>query len=114
MPAVVPWSVRSGYGRVHPVEVYRLVAALTVCGFLLAALRLRPREGRAAWWGFLLGGVALVVVDFFRLPDELFSAAWLDRVQWAGVAMIAVGGGMLVVGAAGAASEVGRGAGDAF
>jgi len=44
----------------------------------------------------------------------LFSAAWLDRVQWAGVAMMAVGGGMLVVGAAGAASEVGRGAGDAF
>ncbi len=98
MPAAVPWAVGSGLGRVHPLEIYRLVAALTLCGFLLAAPRLRQRAGHTAWWGLLLGGLALFAVDFFRLPDELFSDAWLDQGQWIGVAMMAVGGGMLAAG----------------
>ncbi len=114
MPAAVPWAVGSGLGRVHPLEIYRLIVALAVCGFLLAALRLRQRAGRVGWWGLLLGGLALFAVDFFRLPDELFSDAWLDQVQWVGVAMMAVGAGMLVTGAGGRSADAVQGGVDAI
>ena len=97
MPSNMPWAIGSGYGRIHPVEAYRLVVASAVCGGLLLFLRQRPRTGAVACRGLLLGGLSLVLIDFFRLPDELFIPAWLDRVQWAGVAMMVLGVAMRIV-----------------
>jgi phosphatidylglycerol:prolipoprotein diacylglycerol transferase len=113
MPSNMLWAVGSGLGRVHPVESYRLIVALAVSGFLVAALRLSHRAGQVAWWGLLLGGLTLFAVDFFRLPDELFSDAWLDQVQWIGVTMMVVGAGMLAAGKASRAAEVVQGGFDA-
>jgi phosphatidylglycerol:prolipoprotein diacylglycerol transferase len=113
MPSNMPWAIGSGYGRVHPVEAYRAVAALAVSGILLGVSRRRHRMGRVASWGLLLGGLALIAVDFFRLPDELFTNAWLDRVQWIGVAAMALGGGVLVAEAAGKVSGDAQGGVDA-
>jgi phosphatidylglycerol:prolipoprotein diacylglycerol transferase len=96
MPSNIPWAIGSGYGRVHPVEVYRVVVTSVVCGLLLLFLRQGPVAGAVARRGLLLGGLSLVLIDFFRLPDELFTPSWLDGVQWVGVAMMVLGVAMKI------------------
>jgi phosphatidylglycerol---prolipoprotein diacylglyceryl transferase len=112
MPSNMPWAVGSGL-RLHPVEVYRVVAALVLCGVLLWLLRRGLRVGAVAQWGLLLGGLMLVAVDFFRLPDELFTAGWLDRVQWLGATMMALGAGWRIAAAISASEPVAMGRADA-
>ena len=82
-------------GGVHPVEAYTLLVALVLCGVLIRALawlglRRRP-AGLGSGLGLVLGGAAIFLLDFLRLPAELFVAAMLDPVQWLGLAMMVVG-----------------------
>lgn len=85
----------AGNGGVHPVEAYTLLLALLLCGTLIRALARFQRGGRPAGLvcglGLVLAGATVFVLDFLRLPSELYVAAMLDPVQWMGLAMIVVG-----------------------
>jgi phosphatidylglycerol:prolipoprotein diacylglycerol transferase len=100
MPTGVPWGVRiagSFTDRVHPVEVYSLVAALLLCAALLGLARRTVYTGRTVSAGLIAGGVAIFFLDFFRVPSELFILAWLDPLQLVAVAMVAAGGAVLLL-----------------
>ena len=96
MPTTVPWAIGSGMGRVHPVELYTVFAALALCGVLLWMLPHRIHVGEIGARGLVLGGLLAVALDSFRLPAELYEDIWLDRVQWVGLAMIVAGFGVTV------------------
>jgi phosphatidylglycerol:prolipoprotein diacylglycerol transferase len=122
MPTKVRWAIESPFGRVHPVEIYSAVAWLALCALLLWAMRLARREGETAALGLGLAGLLLFLVDFFRLPSELYGTAIFDRIQWRALALMAAGGGLLVYGlvapggadAGGSAGQRGQDVGDAF
>jgi drug/metabolite transporter (DMT)-like permease len=40
----------------------------------------------------LLSGVAVFLLDFFRVPSVLFERSWMDPAQFVGVGMVVVGG----------------------
>ncbi len=85
----------AGNGGVHPVEVYALFAGLFLCGILIRALAWegvnRRPVGLVFGLGLGLAGLVIFVLDFLRLPGELFVAAMLDPVQWLGLAMMVMG-----------------------
>jgi phosphatidylglycerol---prolipoprotein diacylglyceryl transferase len=95
MPATVPWAVASGFGRVHPAEVYGAFAGLLLCGVLLRILRRAQMPGETGAWGMLLGGLTLYFLDFFRLPQVLYADSWIDGDQLR-VLYLAIAGGLLL------------------
>jgi len=83
-------------GKVYPIEFYTMITALILCGILIRILP-RLRHAGLGWAaGLTLGGAAIFLLDFFRLPSALFVAAMLDPVQWLGLAMITVGGALFL------------------
>ena len=95
MPTAVPWAIASVFGRVHPVEVYSAIAALSLCGALLWVLRRRRRAGETAGWGLALAGLLLFVLDFFRLPLELYGTSRLDGIEVRALQVMVSGGALL-------------------
>jgi len=83
-------------GRVHPVEFYMLLVAVVLCGVLIQMLPRRRHAGLGCALALVLAGAAIFVIDFLRLPSELFTAAMLDPVQWLGLAMILVGSALFI------------------
>ncbi|NYF79090.1 prolipoprotein diacylglyceryl transferase family protein [Granulicella arctica] len=92
MPTHFLFAVGDGAGQgVHPVEFYTLIVGIVLCGVLLRALPRLRHTGFGCALGLVLAGAAIFLLDFLRLPSELFVAAMLDPVQWLGLAMIFVG-----------------------
>lgn len=95
MPSNLPWAVvTSGdtrLGRVHPVQLYTMAAAMLLCLVLMRRLAHRRRAGDVAALGLLAGGCASFVLDMLRQPVESFGQAWLDPSQWAAAAAMLAG-----------------------
>ena len=92
MPTRLPWGIHTPgdtmLGRVHPVQVYSLIAALGMVEFLLIKLKRRQRSGEVAGLALLLGGLLSFLLDMFRQPVESQGSALLDPGQW--IALIAI------------------------
>jgi phosphatidylglycerol---prolipoprotein diacylglyceryl transferase len=99
MPTRLPWGVvtpgDSVLGRVHPVELYALVAALGICEWTLIRLKRRTRAGEVAGSALVAGGVLSFLLDMVRQPLDTFGGAWLDPGQWVALAGVAVGAWIL-------------------
>ncbi len=99
MPTRLPWGVVTPgdtvLGRVHPVEVYEMVAAVVMCWVLLGVLGFRRRAGEAAGLALLVGGVLSFGLDMLRQPLDTFGGALLDSSQWVALGAIVVGVGIL-------------------
>jgi len=100
MPTRLPWGVvtpgDSVLGKVHPVEIYTLLAALGMCELLLIRLKRRQRAGQVAGLALAAGGAISFLLDMLRQPVDSFGGAWLDPSQWVAMAAIVVGVGILV------------------
>ncbi len=100
MPTTSPLSMSDGMMsiRVQPVELYTLLAALILCGILLRWLvrHAASQRGHASALGLILAGAILFLLDFLRLPSDLFEALALDPVQWLGLAMVIVGTALFI------------------
>ncbi len=93
MPLGRAW--RSARMEVHPVEFYTLIAAFAIWVSLFRTLRSRSSQtGQTMAAALVSAGVALFVLDFFRLPSDLVPNLPLDPSQIIGVAMI-LGGATL-------------------
>jgi phosphatidylglycerol:prolipoprotein diacylglycerol transferase len=103
MPTRLPWGVLipgdAAYGRVQPVQIYAMVAALVLLGALLWMLRTRTRRGAV---GGVVAGVALVAggaisfsLDMMTQPMESMNGAWvgslLEPGQWLALMAMLVG-----------------------
>jgi phosphatidylglycerol:prolipoprotein diacylglycerol transferase len=98
MPTQLPWGVRDPQlGRVHPVEIYAVVAACVLCLWLYRFLKQNgSRTGRTFAYGFVFAGISIFILDFFRLPSDLLAHSWLDPAQIIAVAMVCAGGALLL------------------
>ena len=100
MPTRLPWGVvtpgDSVLGRVHPVEIYALIAALAMCEVLLIRLKRRQRAGQVAGLALAAGGAISFLLDMLRQPVDSVGGGWLDPSQWVGLAAMVVGVGILV------------------
>jgi len=85
-------------GRVHPVELYSMFAAIAIVLVLLSVLRRRTRAGVTAGAGFLLAGITMYFADFFRVPSDLLTTAWLDPSQAIALMMVATGCALMLGG----------------
>lgn len=83
-------------GRVHPVELYMLAAALALTLYLLAALERPHRAGSIAARAMLLGGSAFFLLDMLAQPAETLGDSLLDPGQWIALAAIILGAAMLL------------------
>jgi phosphatidylglycerol:prolipoprotein diacylglycerol transferase len=95
MPTSVAWGIAApgiAGAKVHPVEFYTLLVAASLCLVLLGVVMQRGAVGATAGWGLLLSGVAVFLLDFFRVPSVLFELSWMDPAQFLGVGMVVVGG----------------------
>jgi len=95
MPTRVFWGVvtpgDSVLGKVHPVEIYAMVAALGMCDFLLIRLKRRTRVGEVAGLALVVGGVISFLLDMLRQPVDAFSGDWLDVGQWVALGCVVIG-----------------------
>jgi len=95
MPTRLPWGVvtpgDSVLGRVHPVELYAMVAALGICEWTLIRLKRRTGAGEVAGSALVAGGVLSFLLDMVRQPLDTFGGVWLDPSQWVALAAIVVG-----------------------
>jgi len=99
MPTRLPWGVvtpgDSVLGRVHPVELYAMVAALGICEWTLIRLKRRTGAGEVAGSALVAGGVVSFLLDMVRQPLDTFGGVWLDPSQWVALAAIVAGVWML-------------------
>ena len=99
MPTRLPWGVvtpgDSVLGRVHPVEIYALIAALAMCELLLIRLKRRKRAGQVAGLALAAGGAISFLLDMLRQPVDSFGGAWLDPSQFVALVAFVVGIGIL-------------------
>lgn len=92
MTTHLPWGVRAGTSStVHPVEIYTLIAAILLCFVLLRLLQAHAESGTPTAIALIAAGLGIFFIDFFRLPSDLLSGAWLDPAQIIGVAMLLIG-----------------------
>jgi len=99
MPTRLPWGVVTPgdnvLGKVHPVEIYALIAALGMCELLLIRLKRRQRAGQVAGLALAAGGAISFLLDMLRQPVDSFGGAWLDPSQWVALGAVLVGVGIL-------------------
>lgn len=101
MPTHMPWGVLEGaMVRVHPVEIYTMIAAGSLCVGLLRLLQRKSFAGKRTGMGLVFAGIAVFFIDFFRLPSDLIAEAWLDPAQVIAFVMITSGGVLLLRGQA--------------
>lgn len=95
MPTRLPWGVvmpgDSVLGRVHPVQLYAMVAALAICETALIRLKRHAHAGEAAGLALVAGGAISFLLDMLRQPLDSFGGAWLDPSQWVALAAVVVG-----------------------
>jgi phosphatidylglycerol:prolipoprotein diacylglycerol transferase len=99
MPTRLPWGVvipgDAAYGRVQPVQIYALVAALVLLGALLWMLRQRLRRGAVAGVALVAGGAISFLLDMLTEPVESMNGAWIGTLlepgQWVALAAILAG-----------------------
>jgi phosphatidylglycerol:prolipoprotein diacylglycerol transferase len=98
MPTGMPWGVRTPgdtvLGRVQPVQLYALLAALGMCELLLIRLKRRKRVGEVAAMALVAGGAIAFLLDMLGQPLETFGMAWLDPGQWIALGCVVVGVGV--------------------
>ncbi len=82
MPTRLPWSVASPLGRVHPVQLYAMAAALALGSLLWHRLRQPHLPGTVASLALLAGGLLAFVLEMFTQPVEAFGSRWLEPGQW--------------------------------
>ena len=84
----------AGY-REQPVALYAAVLAVGLTVVLYRALGRRWMPGRVAGAGLVMAGVVQFGLTFLRMPYVYApgsAMAWLDPVQWVGLAMVVMGG----------------------
>jgi phosphatidylglycerol:prolipoprotein diacylglycerol transferase len=106
MPTSLPWGVVTPgdtiLGRVHPVQLYMLVAAVVIGVFSYRALMRTPPVRKSAYgWGtqtggvaaraMVEGGIAFFVLDMFAQPYDAHSAMLLDPGQYVALGAVLVG-----------------------
>ena len=92
MSTSLPWGVPSpdpALGRVHPVQLYAVVAALALGAVLLALLLRQPRPGLVAAVALLAGGLIAFLLEMLTQPD--LPVGWLEPGQWIAVASMLAG-----------------------
>jgi phosphatidylglycerol:prolipoprotein diacylglycerol transferase len=110
MPTTLPWGVTlpgdAAFGRVHPVQIYAMIAALLLCGLLLWALQWRQRRGSIAAMALMAGGAISFVLDLMTQPVDIPGTAWfgtawfgklLEEGQWIALAAVLAGGWLWVM-----------------
>ncbi|QMV18686.1 hypothetical protein GOB94_08345 [Granulicella sp. 5B5] len=101
MPTSLPWGVHTPgdtiFGRVQPVQIYLLLAALLIGLDALRVLRQRHPMGLVAARGLLFGGLSFFVLDMLAQPTDTQGGAWLDPGQWVALGCIAAGCAMLMM-----------------
>lgn len=95
MPTSVAWAIPSSFGRVHPVELYTMLAWLAAGAATYRILRRQGRPGETGFCGLILAGLVFALTDFFRLPNQLYGNQVLDGIQWRGLELIVLGGVLL-------------------
>ncbi len=96
MPTRMPWAVSSSFGRVHPLELYSAAGLLALAGWALWRVPRTQLPGETAAWALALYGMLRCLLDFFRLPQELYGASLLDGEQWRGLEIFGVGAVLLL------------------
>ena len=98
MPTSLPWGVATPQdtvlGRVHPVQIYMMLAALYVLFDTLWLLRRPHVAGVVAAHALYLGGGLFFLLDMLAQPAESRGTAWLDPGQWIALGCVAVAGAM--------------------
>ena len=101
MPTRLPWGVHTPgdtiFGRVQPVQIYWMLAALLIGMDALRVLRQRHPNGLVAARGLLFGGLSFFVLDMLAQPTDTTGAAWLDPGQWVALGCATTGGVMLMM-----------------
>lgn len=98
LPTRFFWGLRSA-GEVsphHPVSLYAAGIALALTLWLFRRLKQSPAAGQTAALALLSTGVSQFLLSFLREPG-VESPLGLDALQWVALAMIASGGGMLLL-----------------
>jgi phosphatidylglycerol:prolipoprotein diacylglycerol transferase len=95
MPTRLPWGVvtpgDSVLGRVHPVQLYGVVAGLALCGILYRMLVRRRHVGGVAGVALMAGGAISFLLDMLRQPFDSGGGGWLDPSQWVALAAMLAG-----------------------
>jgi phosphatidylglycerol---prolipoprotein diacylglyceryl transferase len=101
MPTRLPWGVVTPgdtvLGKVHPVQLYAMVAALVLGGVLLWMLARRRRPGEVAGVALVAGGVSSFLLDMLRQPFDSFGDMPLDPAQIVALAGMVAGFCVLVL-----------------
>ena len=99
MPTHLPWGIRDSIaasGRVHPVEVYTLVAASLIAVASHRIIHSTSALGSTFAIASIASGLAIFFIDFFRLPSEFLEHSPIDPSQIGGLAMILAGATILI------------------
>ena len=91
MPTRMPWGVGSPLGRVHPVQLYALAAALVLAVLLWLRLYRVHAPGTVASFALPTGGLLAFVLEMFTQPAEGFGSGWLEPGQWMALAAMLAG-----------------------
>jgi phosphatidylglycerol:prolipoprotein diacylglycerol transferase len=91
MPTRMPWGVVSPLGRVHPVQLYAMAAALGLAVVLWRRLCRPHAPGMIASVALLLGGLLSFVLDMYKQPTEPVGGGWLEPGQWMALASMLAG-----------------------
>ncbi len=95
MPTSLPWGVLTPgdtiLGRVHPVQIYLLLAA-TLIGLDAYRLLKRPHStGLVSARALLFGGIAFFLLDMLAQPADTNGNALFDPGQWIAIGCVAIG-----------------------
>jgi phosphatidylglycerol---prolipoprotein diacylglyceryl transferase len=98
MPTSLPWGVLTPgdtvLGRVHPVQLYLLIAAIYLFFDTLRLLQRSHAAGAVAAHGLYLGGGLFFLLDMLAQPAEVQSASLLDPGQYIALGCFAAGLGL--------------------
>ena len=98
MPTALPWGVVTPgdtvLGRVHPVQLYAMAAALALLAYLLRRLSRPHVAGQVAATALYCGGGLAFWLDSFAQPSESHGNSLLEPGQWAALAALLVGVGI--------------------
>ena len=75
--------------RVHPTPIYEFIEGVIVFGILWSLRKRGYAPGTMAWLYLIFGGIARLVVEFWRINPPL--ALGLTEAQWFSLGLIALG-----------------------
>jgi phosphatidylglycerol---prolipoprotein diacylglyceryl transferase len=101
MPTSLPWGVVTPgdtvLGKVHPVQLYGVLAALGLGWWLLRRLKRDEAAGRVAAFAMICGGAIAFLLDMVRQPADAMAAGWMDPGQIVALVVMLVGGWLFVM-----------------